>query len=266
MPNGDWWTSMSTDIPGTDAKALKDMHTSHAELVSILPSNSSNETIVPTLGEFFTGKIAPGKSKHSGPRYVSCGAFLDYGPYTSFAPSFDSEGGEVGPVKLGEVHWRRHERGKMREQARMLADRMRAQNATVDEDMDVDEGRPAHDVEIESVIQEMPSISRIQQEQDLPPAIPIAIDPALLSEEVMKEVSAMSSIPEGEVKTLKTMLDDLGREGAISELLEKNAKALLRLEALQVERLGGEKGGSSTVSEETEEWKTGELFSCTFAT
>ena len=76
---------------------------------------------------------------------MSCGAFLDYGPYASFAPCFDGAGVEVGQVGVAEVIYERLRRRERRERARALREgmiRRMALEAEKDEmeiDGDVDE-------------------------------------------------------------------------------------------------------------------------------
>ena len=89
LPTGDWWTSLDSDsVSPSDSKPLTDLPTGHAELAAILPSPStSGSTRGKTLADYvrpkpFTALQMPG------PRRVSCGKFLDYGPYASFAPTF----------------------------------------------------------------------------------------------------------------------------------------------------------------------------------
>ena len=257
LPSGDWWTSSSADVPGSDSKALKDLRTAHAELVSVLPSISTPDASVPTLGEFYAGKRMLGKAKLPGPRYVSCGAFLDYGPYASFAPSFDSEGADAGRTSLEEVYWRKHEKGKMKQKATALVGRMHM--LSTETDMDVDEADSVQKMHVVADVPQLPDsqTQRLDEDEPLPQSVPI--DPALLEIDEAKSAVTTLSLPEDETKALQIMLDNLGREEAISDLLAKNAKALRRLEVLQHERLGGEDGSSSTVSEESEEWKIGEL-------
>lgn len=112
LPSGEWWTSLNSDIisQGTDPKGLS---TGLAELVAIFPAPSSS-SLPPeprTLKHYTSsrtpsGTLTPVPPKH---RYVSRGSFLDYGPYSSFAPTFDQGGREIGRTVYGEVLWR--ERG-----------------------------------------------------------------------------------------------------------------------------------------------------------
>ena len=103
LPFATWWSSLSSDLVPSDSKPLKDLFTANAELVAIFPSASAPAPAEPDLAESspvtlasYVPKKPPGyKSKLPGPRRVSCGAFLDYGPYASFAPVFEQDG-EIG--------------------------------------------------------------------------------------------------------------------------------------------------------------------------
>ncbi|KAF9454967.1 hypothetical protein P691DRAFT_754093 [Macrolepiota fuliginosa MF-IS2] len=112
LPSGDYWSSLSSDPPAI----FKDIPTGHAELVSILPASSSSQSSkpVPTLASYnpaksYTKKLLPAQ------RRLTTGAFLDYGPCTSFAPSFDHDCQLVGRRELGEALWYKHERQAQRE-------------------------------------------------------------------------------------------------------------------------------------------------------
>ena len=66
-------------------------------------------------------------------------------------------------------------------------------------------------------------------------------------------------LPPDQVTMLKSALGSLELEQAVQELLMRNAKALQRLEELQLERLGEEGGGSRAVEVDSEEWEVGTL-------
>jgi hypothetical protein len=84
-------------------------------------------------------------------------------------------------------------------------------------------------------------------------------------EEVLPPVSASQDadaeleelFPPDEVKNIKAALGSLQLENAVQELLERNRRALIRLEELQRSRLMADGGGSSTAEEGSEEWDTG---------
>ena len=145
----------------------------------------------------------------------------------------------------------------MRERVRSILNQAPTQE--IEADMDVDEVVPIDGARA-STTQPVPESRATPQVEGESPAQPIPIDPALLEiDEAKKAIGALSP-PEEELRSVETLLDNLGREKAINGLLEQNAKALLRLEALQVQRLIDEKDGSNIVSNESEEWKTGMLY------
>jgi hypothetical protein len=57
---------------------------------------------------------------------------------------------------------------------------------------------------------------------------------------------------------IQDFMSTLDFEVAIQELLDRNKRALSRLQELQVQRLGGENGGASQVEVGSEEWDVGE--------
>jgi hypothetical protein len=61
-----------------------------------------------------------------------------------------------------------------------------------------------------------------------------------------------------QVAPIQDLLKTLDLEVAIHELLERNNRAIARLEELQSQRLGGENGGASLVEVGSEEWDVGE--------
>ena len=60
------------------------------------------------------------------------------------------------------------------------------------------------------------------------------------------------------VSSLKSALEDLELQDSTQELLERNAKALARLEELQLRRYG-DLAGSKPVEVGSEEWETGNI-------
>lgn len=231
LPNGEWWTSLNLDALEADNKSLTDLNTGHADLVAILPSPSTSSKTPPTLSSLeFKGKQAS-KMKPPGPRRISCGSFLDYGPYTSFAPTFESDGAEFGVVGVTNALWRQNEKQKMREKARILADRYRKKLAT----------STVASMEVDGVL-----------ESDPAEAADIIED-----REKEKQKELLSSIFGEDSESVQKLLDTLTCEENITSLLRNNVKALLRLEELQRSRLCGEGGGSSTVEEGSEEWTIG---------
>ena len=61
-----------------------------------------------------------------------------------------------------------------------------------------------------------------------------------------------------QITNIKSAIGSLELENAISELLDRNARALQRLEALQFERLMETEEGPKDVQAGSEEWDTGD--------
>jgi hypothetical protein len=75
------------------------------------------------------------------------------------------------------------------------------------------------------------------------------------SQDIESELEEL--LPPDEAKDVKAALGSLELENAVQELLERNRRALIRLEELQRQRLIADGGGSSTAAEGSEEWDTG---------
>ena len=230
LPTGEWWTSLNSDIASLDGTDLKILPTAHAELVAILPSVSTaeaSEASVPTLGSL-SRKLHIKKPTLPGPRHLSTGSFLDYGPNASFAPSFEQDGVEVGQFALGEVMWSRWRR---KSEPTSKTDVLNLSTAT--KDVQMTDASPDKD---------LPQQSDSEMGQDGTGTKQIALDPLLRDE----------------VAPIQDFMETLGLEASIQELLGRNKQALARLEELQSQRLGGENGGASQVEVGSEEWDIGE--------
>jgi hypothetical protein len=229
LPSGEWWTSLDSDITSLDGSDLMKLPTAHAELVAILPSiSTASGTSVPTLGSL-SRKLHTKKPTLPGPRHLSAGSFLDYGPNSSFAPSFEQDGVEVGQVALGEVMWLRLRRVELASKARVLEKQL---PSATNEDVQMTDDSP-DDVRSQQRDGEMDQ-DGIQQ---------IALDPLLEPDQ------------EAPIQDFMSTLDF---EVAIQELLDRNKRALSRLQELQLQRLGGENGGASQIEVGSEEWDVGE--------
>ncbi|CAL1696601.1 unnamed protein product [Somion occarium] len=235
LPTGEWWSSVNSDTV-VDGNNLTDLPTGRAELAVVLPSPSSGAGVGKTLGEYVTKKpsmLVQSASYMSQPRRISCGKFLDYGPYASFAPSFDQDGKEVGRVRLGEVIWFEERKRRIRELARGKQKAVMARLSQQDSSAAETTGS-----ESTIVASQEPSPSKVKEGGETN----IEVLEGLLSPE--------------QIANLKSTLGSLELEQALDELLTRNAKAMQRLEELQLERLGGANGGSSTVEVGSEEWET----------
>lgn len=224
LPTGDWWSSANSSFPPT-GKELTDLPTAHAELVQIIPSSSFTPSLghTLTLADYVKPSPTANYFPHE-PRRVACGRFLDYGPYASFAPIFDQEGAEVGRVGLGETIW--HQERKRRNRGNSFA----------------------------SLTAPAPASDAGDSVNSVDPA-PNAHGDFISVEEGGPSESLDTLLSPDQVSTLKSALGSLELEQAVQELLTRNGKALQRLEELQLERLGCEGGGSSTVTVGSEEWE-----------
>jgi hypothetical protein len=231
LPTGEYWTSLNSSLtPDDSTKPLKDLPTGYAELIAILPSMYNATSDIPTLGSFMPKKLPAAKNKLPQARRVSCGSFLDYGPYASFAPTFDSEGGEVGRSQLGEVLWgiEGRKRGKAKD----------AEPDKMAESSDHITGRGINTDEMEN--RDILTSLQPQRSQNV---------------DIEQSLDGLFSLDQ--IQGIKSALGNLELEEAVQELLGRNRKALERLEALQVARLASADGGTTEVDVGSEEWDTG---------
>ncbi|KAJ3724266.1 hypothetical protein DFJ43DRAFT_1003162 [Lentinula guzmanii] len=219
LPSGDYWTSLSSE---TSTSELKTLPKGYSELVSILPSPypSTSTSDVPTLGSYHKSALLPSKNKPPSARQVSSGSFLDYGVYASFAPSFDQESEELGRQELGQILYARET--KKIKKAKQLKRWTEKEKERLTRDVS-----PIADDEV----------------QEIKPVIDVDAE--------LEEL-----LPLEQVQAIKSGLGSLELEFAVSELLERNKRALRRLQELQTERLLTDGGGSSRPQEGCEEWDT----------
>ena len=228
LPSGEWWTSLDSDIASLDGSDLKNLPTALAELVAILPSMSTSEASgasVPTLGSL-SRKLHTKKPTLPGPRHISAGSFLDYGPNSSFAPSFEQDGVEVGQFALGEIMWSRLKR------VESASKPIKQLPSATTEDVQMTDDSPDD-------VRSQQRVGGTDQDGEQR----IALDPILEPDQVAP---------------IQDLMRTLDLEVAIQELLDRNNRALARLEDLQAQRLGGENGGASVVEVGSEEWDVGE--------
>ncbi|KAI9513139.1 hypothetical protein F5148DRAFT_1328816 [Russula earlei] len=228
LPSGEWWSSLNSDIASLDGSDLKNLPTAHAELAAILPSASAPEasgSSIPTLGSL-SRKLHTKKPTLPGPRHLSTGSFLDYGPNASFSPSFEQDGVEVGRFGLGEVLWSRLRRTRFEFPSKPPIPHEQP-SAT------------AEDVQMAEVSQDGDRSQRSDGEIDQGGGQQIVLDPLLQPDQVAP---------------IQDVMNALEFEATIQELLERNNRAITRLEELQTQRLGGENGGTSQVEVASEEW------------
>ncbi|KAI0666321.1 hypothetical protein C8Q78DRAFT_1060797 [Trametes maxima] len=226
LPTGDWWSSASSTSPAAGGQDdLQGLSTGKADLVAIFPSTSGLDAVPKgTLGDYVT-KRPPGAAHYRPPppRRVSCGKFLYYGPYASFAPCFDQDGVEIGRTAMGEVIFDQ----EMKRRLRALAKGKRRAF------LGAAEGR-TEDVPMEDTTGES------------------SAGPSDVATSLVKGIESL--LPAEEVEAIKASLGTLEMEQAVDELLQKNANALQRLEELQHSRWREQGEGSSIVEVGSEEW------------
>ena len=225
----DWWTSLHSDLPSTALRKLTELNTANANLVTVLTtpaaSTSSSTASIPRLGSY-NSHLSTTRWSDSGGRKLTSGSFLDYGPHASFAPTFEQDGRVVGRHQLGEVLWRQENRRRQRGLRGKIPEE--AQDEHVPSPVG---GQEAAQDTIETVAEKMNDILNIDEALE-----------GLLSPD--------------QVESLKSTLQSEALERAVDELLERNQRALQRLQELQYQRLIGPKGGESRPAEESEEWET----------
>ena len=200
LPSGDWWSSLAS------LASPSKLHTAKAELVAVLPSLSASENSAITLASYSSKAFTQKKTHHSH-RIVSTGAFLNYGLFSSFAPSFDQDIELVGRRELGQVLYYQEEKSRTWQ--------------SLQDTSSIPQDRPDH-----------PQNDDFDSELDLD-----------------------SLLPPDEVKLLKAALNSLELENSVQKLLERNQRALERLEELQSQRLTNHP--TSNAEEGSEEWDTG---------
>lgn len=234
LPSGDWWSSLNSDPLGSPEFSSADLSTGHAEAVSILPFPSTIPDNIPTLGDLHIGKKQVAKGKAPDARSVSCGTFLDYGPYASFAPTFDSNGAGVGRNEISGIIWRRYQKGKLRAKAAALREKI-LEEAKLSSPAanDISSPNESMDVDEDQTIIERPEEEKPLVEPDLGD---------LVSPEMKQKLS--------------TAQHSLLVEEEVEKILKNTAKALVRLEELQNNRLWKE-GSATSIASGSEEQELG---------
>lgn len=218
LPQGDYWTSLSSSVFPTFNDDAPDLATGFADLVAVFPHPYSSTTQVPNLGSYHKVPVVPLNKTLPEPRKITAGSFLDYGPWTSFAPTFELEHSDLGRTELGQVYYDRELKkraaAKRRHLLLLAAERMEKEDHLMSSPEELTSAR----------------ISSLQVD-------------GLLSPE--------------DVENLKSFLDDVELLRSVEELLARNLKALLKLEELQTLRLQKEGAEASVIEQDSEEWETG---------
>ncbi|KAG8906808.1 hypothetical protein FRB99_006075 [Tulasnella sp. 403] len=117
LPTGDYFTSAAS-LSMQDAAA---MIKGQASLAAVQPAVVIDPSFMPTLGSYSRPlkptTVPPNRLPPS--RKVSSGSILDYGPFASFAPAFDSEGSEITDRELADVLWSKRQQLLARRKGRL---------------------------------------------------------------------------------------------------------------------------------------------------
>ncbi|KAI0828251.1 hypothetical protein BC628DRAFT_1364916 [Trametes gibbosa] len=214
LPTGDWWSSASSGAPTVDGD-VKDLKSLHTAKAELVAIFPSASSSG-TTSEHTLGDYVTKKPPGSAPYRAP--------PPDGFAPCFDQDGVEVGRIAMGEVIFDQEMKRRLRALAkgkrRAFASRCNASQA---EDVDMEEASDEN-----------------------------AAGPSEKPAELVKGIEGL--LPAEEVEAIKASLGTLEMEQAVDELLQKNSRALQRLEELQLARLQEQRTGSSIVEISSEEW------------
>jgi hypothetical protein len=179
------------------------------------------------------------------------GKHLDYGPFASFAPTFDQEAKELGQWEVNEVLCARMRRRRIRDAWKrtwQLEDQASAAIAV--EAIHSEHSVPAA-IETEG--------GDLNDAKDISGEAKELQDPGV---EFDPKVSLDGLLPADQVAVLQSALDGLEIEDGIQKLLDKTADALNRLQQLQFERISSPDGASNNAEPDSDEWQIGK--SCLF--
>jgi hypothetical protein len=204
-----------------------------AAILGVARSQPLPPEAFPKLGEY-----APGTSLHTkrpitlrkGPTNISSAAFIDYGLFSSLAPTFDSEGGQIGRETLGLVADSR--KAQRRQKLAALKTSISARSASP----------PLAAIDPFPSEWDLLSASQGFFQDRYPELRPLVED----------------FLPKDMIQSLMDGLDDLELENGLSELLVHNGRALRALEELQESRFrAGTNGKEVPVEVGGEEWQLG---------
>lgn len=253
LPTGDWWSSST--IPregdvGLTRAAARALVTKQAELVSIIPSQPIPADEMPTFATLKPPSIPLfTKTKEETRRQSAINLphrtlpapkLLDYGVYSTFAPSFDSENTEIGTDQIHQLVHESLQRRKARALRKQLIEKQRrlaeVESSMHDPAMGVspeknDEGENAV-VSFEK--DDATGMASAEQEADIPVDGSLIFESTFPSDEVLQNLQNV--IPQDEVDVLKQAFEALRVEFGVSALLEHIATGLDNLVDLQQER------------------------------
>ncbi|CAK5265016.1 unnamed protein product [Mycena citricolor] len=235
LPGGDYWSSLAND--GVDPR---DLATGHAELVALFPAPVDTTTPVAKLGAYVNIRNnVPSRVRKPGIKVATSGAFLDYGPYGSFAPVWVQEGREIGMRQTAEVYAQRAQRYREKLLARQRIAGTTQPNLVETTEKEGVGNRTTPEEEADD--DDMPTVEEQKEEQ---PTASNAVDE-------MEDI-----LSSDQIASLKSLLSDLELENQVQELLVRNRRALQRLGQLQVDRLR-EGRTAESLSEGDEELELG---------
>jgi hypothetical protein len=200
---------------------------------------------VPTLGSLHIARAPRRPFRASGPRALLAGAYADHGPYGAFAPVYDGPGADLGPGALRALAWDRDRRRAVRDAAfaRIRGGILAGQPAAI---------ARVEDLEGQAVMA-APAADA--------PSVDMDVDASPQPESAPAQADAFTALdgllPPEEIADVQATLDGLAVEAGIQDLLERNARGIMRLQLLQLERLTRPAGGTSKVEEGSDEWETG---------
>ena len=252
LPSGDWWSSAtiprggSVGITRAEASALS---TKQAELAMVVPSLPLLPSEVPTLGTLKPPVLKPAKdpgwqATYLPQRKLHAPKLLEWGPYMTFAPSYDTTDCELGPGAAFQTTYESIVRRKARAARKQLEEKMRRNeeaerkdhmpavdsgdvemsvglNSTEDDHMDLTVQAKAEEGELEHVI------SNTGEE---------GTGKHFSAHEAVRQLHGLFSPDEAEA--LKEAFQQLEIELGVSELLRYIAISLQSLVDMQRERLG----------------------------
>lgn len=175
---------------------------------------------------------------------LSSAAFIDYGIFSSLAPAFDSDGGQVGRDTLGLVSTFKRERSKRRSEAR--AEVQKALRELAAKKLGTAPKEASGEIVHEATAG--PGRSDVK----LPPAHSESRDTlaSLAASLLGNDEEALSGVLRA--------LDLCSLEDELNALLGKNSRALRRMQTLQAVRFrAGTKGKEVALVEGSEEWTLG---------
>ncbi|KAF9519915.1 hypothetical protein BS47DRAFT_1481798 [Hydnum rufescens UP504] len=207
LPTGDYFTSAAS----LTAEQVNALTKGQASILGVARSQPLPSEALPELGEYARGP-----------------AFIDYGLFSSLAPTFDSEGGQVGRETLGLVADSR--KARRRQKLAALKTSISARSASPP----------------------LAAIDPFPSEWDLLFASQGSFQDRYAELKPLVE----DFLPKDMIQSLMDGLDDLELENGLSELLVHNGRALRALQELQESRFrAGTNGKEVPVTVGGEEWQ-----------